>query len=338
MSGTFLAERGWVPDALIRIGIRRLVRQRLSEERAQDAGTKASRLDALRGSDIALHTDLANEQHYEVAADFFRLVLGPRLKYSASIYPNEGATLAEAEEHTLALYAERLGLKDDDVLLDLGCGWGSFSLWAAERFPGLRITSVSNSFGQREFIQTQARLRGLTNIEVVTADVNTLELEDNRFTKVISVEMFEHVRNYEQLMRRLSQWMQPGGVLLTHVFCHRELLYPFETDGKGDWMARHFFTGGLMPSADTLPQFQEHLTLDEQWLHSGQHYERTSRHWLENLDANSERVEDALLGTYPVSTVRLWRQRWRMFFMACEEMFAYDEGQQWMVAHYRFLN
>lgn len=332
-----LAESGWVPDSLIRVGIRQLVKQRLREERRQPVGIKQVRTETLRDSAIALHTDTANEQHYELPTEFFQLVLGPRLKYSACIYPNSDTTLAEAELHTLALYEQRMDIQDGDRILDLGCGWGSFSLWLAERRPGVTVTAVSNSSTQRHYIESQAQALGLKNLRVITADVNELDLPANEFDKAISVEMFEHVRNYSVLMSRISSWLKPGGTLFVHIFCHKELIYPYEPEGEGNWMARYFFTGGLMPAADTLKSFQDDLTLKEEWLHDGTHYERTARHWLQNMDANAAAVKDPLQGTYGDDQWRIWQQRWRMFFMACEEMFAYDRGSEWQVGHYRFV-
>jgi len=332
-----LAESGWIPDSLIRIGIRQLVRQRLKEERRQPANTKAERTQALRDSVVALHTDVANEQHYEVPTEFFQLALGPRLKYSACVYPDPAATLAQAEIHTLQLYEQRMGIEDGDQILDLGCGWGSFSLWMAERNPTVSITAVSNSSTQRRYIESRIETLGLDNLKVLTADVNELNLPEGSFDKVISVEMFEHVRNYAVLMARISSWLKSGGVLFTHIFCHKDLIYPFEVEGESNWMGRYFFTGGLMPAADTLLSFQDDLTLEERWLHDGTHYERTARDWLENMDRHADEVTDPLRNTYGDEQWSVWQQRWRMFFMACEEMFAYDRGSEWQVAHYRFV-
>ncbi len=331
-----MAESGWVPDPLIRVGIRQLVKQRLREERRLPPHTKAERTEALRENPVALHTDSANEQHYEVPTAFFEYCLGPRLKYSACIFPSWEASLAQAEEYTLAMYKERLGIAPGDKVLDLGCGWGSFSLWLAEHEPEVHITAVSNSRTQRAYIEGRAAKLGLDNLRVITEDVNRLELPQESFTKILSVEMFEHVRNYAELMRRISSWLAPGGNLFTHIFCHKELIYPYETEGDGNWMGRYFFTGGLMPAADTLLAFQDDLALEHRWLHEGTHYERTARAWLENMDANIEAVRPSLEATYGAKDVDVWQQRWRMFFMACEEMFAYDRGKQWQVAHYLF--
>lgn len=334
-----LCERGLIPDALTRIGIRRLCRQRLVEEHAGDAVAAWDRfrtlLDELRESPIAIETDAANEQHYEVPPAFFKLCLGKRLKYSSCYYPDGGETLDQAEEKMLALYGERAELADGMDILELGCGWGSLTLWMAERYPNARITGVSNSRPQREHIEAQCRTRGLHNVRILTCDVNRLELEQ-RFDRAVSIEMFEHMRNYQSLLGRVASWLRPGGKLFVHIFCHRELMYPFVDRGRDDWMSRHFFTGGLMPAADTLLHFQRDLVIEEQWRLSGRHYERTANHWLENQDRHRDEVLAVLAEAYGPDQAKLWHQRWRMFWMACAELFGLDDGNQWLVGHYRF--
>jgi cyclopropane-fatty-acyl-phospholipid synthase len=334
-----LAERGLVPDWLIRAGIRRMCRQRLDEEHAADAVAAWTRfqrlLDELRASPVAIHTDAANEQHYELPARFFELCLGRRLKYSSCYFPRGDETLDQAEEAMLALYGERAQLADGQDVLELGCGWGSLTLWLAQHFPQSRITAVSNSRPQREFIEARCRAGGFANVSVITRDVNQLELEPARFDRVVSVEMFEHMRNYQRLLRGIARWLRPGGKLFVHVFCHRELMYPFESEGDGNWMGRHFFTGGLMPSADALLWFQRDLTIEQQWRLSGTHYEKTANAWLANQDAHRNEALDVLRAAYG-DLAPLWRQRWRMFWMACAELFGYRDGNEWLVAHYRF--
>ncbi|MGH8164638.1 MAG: SAM-dependent methyltransferase, partial [Rhodanobacteraceae bacterium] len=251
-----LAERGWIPDPLLRAGIRRLCARRLREERAggldAQAGRFAQRIDELRKSPVAIETDVANAQHYELPPDFFALCLGPRLKYSGCYYPRGDETLAEAEEAMLKLYDERAELRDGQAILELGCGWGSLTLWMAQRYPDTRITAICNSHSQRQHIETQCRKRGLDNVQVHTQDVNTLVLQPGQFDRCVSIEMFEHMRNYQTLMHRIGGWLKPGGKLFVHIFAHRTLMYPFETAGDDNWLGRHFFTGGLMPAADTL--------------------------------------------------------------------------------------
>lgn len=340
MSLIDLCERGLVPDALTRLGIRRLCAQRLREEHDGDAVAAWTRfrelLDGLRSSPLAIETDAANRQHYEVPARFFELSLGKRLKYSSCYYPTGRETLDQAEEAMLALYGERAELADGMRILELGCGWGSLTLWMAERFPNARILGVSNSASQREHILGQCAKRGLDNVEILTRDVNVLDLGERRFDRVVSVEMFEHVRNYRVLFERISGWLDPGGKLFCHVFCHRELMYPFETEGEDNWMGRYFFTGGLMPAADTFLHFQEHLRLEEQWRLSGTHYERTSNHWLENQDRHADEIQRLFEDVYGKAEAKVWAQRWRMFWMACAELFGYAGGNEWLVAHYRF--
>ncbi len=309
------------------------------EEGAHDAARAWQRfrdlLDELRASPIAIETQAANSQHYEVPARFFELCLGKRLKYSSCYYRRGDETLEQAEEAMLALYGERAELADGQRILELGCGWGSLTLWMAERFPNARITGVSNSRGQREHILARAAARGLANVEIVTSDVNVLAF-DRRFDRVVSVEMFEHMRNYAHLFRRIAGWMEPDARLFVHIFCHRELMYPFETQGQGNWMGRYFFTGGLMPAADTLLHFQDELVLQQQWRLSGAHYEMTANHWLANQDAQREQVLRVLGETYGEHEATRWAQRWRIFWMACAELFGYDGGNQWLVAHFRF--
>ena len=337
---TGLAERGWLPDAVTRLGIRRMCAQRLREETAegpeiQEANFQALRLSLTRSA-IALHTDAANRQHYELPPAFFAHCLGPRLKYSSCYYPTGQETLAQAEEAMLALYVQRAALADGQDILELGCGWGSLTLYLAERFPGSRIVAVSNSRPQREFIQARCAERGLANVRVITCDVNKLELEAASFDRCLSIEMFEHLRNYEVLLQRISGWLRPHGNLFVHIFCHRTLAYPFETHGDDNWMGRHFFTGGLMPSADMLAWFQDDLALEQRWLVDGTHYARTADHWLAGQDRHRAVLMPVLRETYGAAAP-LWFQRWRMFWMACAELFGYDGGREWMVAHYRFV-
>jgi cyclopropane-fatty-acyl-phospholipid synthase len=335
-----LCERGWIPDAALRHGIRRLCERRLADEGAGDAAVADARfrtlLAELRGSAVAIETAAANAQHYEVPTRFFELCLGKRLKYSSCYYPTGAETLDQAEEAMLALVGERADLADGQRILELGCGWGSLTLWMAERFPAARITAVSNSATQRAHIESACVARGLGNVEVLTRDVNALELPDAAFDRCVSIEMFEHMRNYEVLLARIARWLAPGGALFVHIFCHRHLMYPFETSGEDDWMGRHFFTGGLMPSADTLLHFQQDLRLEERWLLPGTHYQRTADHWLANQDAHREEVLSVLAGAYGPGQAHLWAQRWRMFWMACAELFGYRGGNEWLVAHYRF--
>ncbi|MGH8032320.1 MAG: SAM-dependent methyltransferase [Luteimonas sp.] len=334
-----LAERGLLPDALIRIGIRRLCAKRLIDEHIDDVEQADARsralLETLCNSPIAIATEAANAQHYDLPSRFFELCLGKRLKYSSGYYATGSETLDQAEEAMLALYGERALLADGQRILELGCGWGSLTLWMAERYPNARITGVSNSNGQRRHILQQAAVRGLSNVEILTRDVNVLAL-DERYDRIVSIEMLEHVRNHRELFKRLRGWLADDGLLFVHIFCHRTLLYPFEDQASDDWMARYFFSGGLMPAADTFLQLQDDLLLQQRWLVSGTHYQRTAEHWLQNQDAHRDAVMQVLVPAYGEADAQRWAQRWRIFWMSCAELFGYDRGNQWGVAHYRF--
>ena len=325
-----IVESGRVPEPVLRVAIRAVCALRLRQERRRPPGHADALVAELRRSDIAVATAAANAQHYEVPAAFFARVLGPQLKYSSGYWPAGVDTLAAAELAMLELTAERAALADGQAVLDLGCGWGSFTLWAAARFPHSRFTAISNSASQREHIVAQARARGLANVAVRTADVRGLELPAGGFDRVVSIEMFEHMRNYQALLRRIAGWLRPGGALFVHVFAHRRHAYRFEDEGATDWMAREFFTGGLMPSAGLLHQFQDDLAIAGDWQLSGQHYARTAEAWYGNLMAHRDEAA-ALLGG------RARVERWRVFFLACAELFGFRGGREWLVAHYQFV-
>jgi cyclopropane-fatty-acyl-phospholipid synthase len=331
-----LAERGRLPDAWVRWGIRRVARRRLAtEERREEAtGGRAvdAFLEAMRDAPVAAVPEKANEQHYEVPAEFFRLVLGPRLKYSCAHWGEGVETLAEAEESALGITAVRAGLEDGQDVLDLGCGWGSLSLFAAERFPASRILAVSNSASQRRFVEARAAERGLGNLRVVTADVNEFR-PDRRFDRVVSVEMLEHVRNHEELLRRVAGWLRSDGRAFVHVFCHRHHAYAFEADGPLDWMARRFFTGGIMPSADLFDRVDADLRVTEGWWWGGTHYRRTAEAWLANLDARRDEARRVLAGCVGEAEADRALHRWRLFFLVCAEVFGYRDGREWGVVH-----
>lgn len=318
-----LAESGLVPDAMIRAGIRRLLGERLAQESANRLAQTAAFAQWMRTQPIAIDTSAANEQHYEVPAEFYPLCLGPRLKYSSGYWPKGVNSLAESEEAMLRLTCERAELADGQRILELGCGWGSLTLWMAEHYPTAQIVAMSNSNSQREFILQRVAACGLANIEVRTANIAEFD-PGATFDRVMSVEMFEHVRNYELLLRRIANWLTPVGKLFVHIFCHQRLAYPFEVEGAKDWITEHFFRGGVMPSFDLLSQFSGDLRVEKNWWLYGDHYARTCNSWLSKLDAN--RSDSPLTGRQT--------QRWRMFFMACAELFAYDYGAQWGVGHF----
>ena len=326
--GVELAERGVLPLPALRLGVRRLLRSRLDD--IQNGPCLAAFVDMLRDGPLAVETDAANAQHYEVPPELFELALGPNLKYSGAYWPEGVARLADAEDAMLRLTTRRAGLEDGQDILELGCGWGSLTLYMARAFPEARITAVSNSTSQRRHIEARAP----ANVRVITADMRSFQA-GGTFHRVVSVEMFEHMRNLPELLRRISTWLAPGGELFTHVFCHRAHPYLFDTEGKDDWMGRHFFTGGMMPSYDLLPALDEHLRLEERWAVNGTHYARTARAWRENLEARRPAVMTVLERTYG-GEARRWYHRWRLFFLACEELFGYRDGEEWMVGHYRF--
>lgn len=331
---TNLAEKGWLPDWLIRVGIRRLLNGRLRQERGDPSQYMAQLVQALKESPIALAAEKANAQHYEVPAAFFQAILGPRLKYSSCLYEHPRTTLEQAEEAMLRLTCARAEVEDGMDVLDLGCGWGSLSLWIAEQYPRARVTALSNSASQKNHILARAAALGLDNLRVITANIASYDSSDYRYDRVLSIEMFEHMRNYEALLGRIASWLRPAGKLFVHIFCHRRASYPFETNGDNDWMARHFFTGGLMPSFDLLGHFDRDLVIRRRWQVDGRHYARTCEDWLRNLDRNHATLRAILKQASGDTAPAVLLRRWRMFLMACAELFAFAGGKEWFVGHY----
>jgi cyclopropane-fatty-acyl-phospholipid synthase len=332
-------EQGYVPDAVVRRGIRRLCEQRLTDIDAADAEAAARRTEEfvrlMDRSPIALVPELANAQHYEVPAEFFAHVLGPHRKYSSAWWPLGVSDLGAAEAAALDATCARAGLEDGQDILELGCGWGSLTLFMAARYPKGRITAVSNSNSQRAYIEAEARRRRLSNVRVVTEDMNTFNAP-GEFDRVVSVEMFEHLRNWRAMFGRVAAWLKPGGRFFLHVFCHRSVPYAFEDLDVFDWMSRHFFSGGMMPSDELGARFQCEMRLVSRWRWDGTHYERTANAWLANMDANREALWPILERTYGAESAEIWWNRWRIFFMACAELFGYRSGQEWWVSHYLF--
>ncbi|MFG0336029.1 MAG: SAM-dependent methyltransferase, partial [Maioricimonas sp. JB049] len=284
---------------------------------------------------IAPDSERANEQHYDVPAEFFALALGPHHKYSCCHWGDGIETLEQAEASSLTITCERAELADGMKILELGCGWGSLSLWMAEHYPAAQVTAVSNSASQRKWIEDRAAERGVKNLHVITADMNDFDI-DGEFDRVVSVEMFEHMRNHAALLERIHRWLRPGGKLFVHVFCHRSIPYLFRTQGPANWMGRYFFTGGMMPSDDLLPVCSDRLALERHWRWSGRHYEKTCNAWLERTDRHRDAIRPILAATYGEAEADRWLCRWRLFFMACAELFGDRAGKEWHVSHYRF--
>lgn len=327
-----LAEKARLPDSLIRYGIRYLCKKRLRES-VQGRNATNEFVELMKQAPVAPVPEKANEQHYELPARFFDLVLGPNRKYSGCIWENGVSTLREAEEKSLDQVVRRAELEPGQSILELGCGWGSLTLWMAEQFPSSQITAVSNSRFQREAIEVRAKALGLKNVEIITADMNELQL-DRQFDRVVSIEMFEHMRNWETLLSRVSGWLKSDGRLFVHVFSNRSQPYEFQSEGAKNWMGRYFFSGGIMPSHELMFSFDQHLKVEKDWVVNGTNYAKTAEAWLSNLDQARNQAMDVLIDNYGQRDAEIWLQRWRIFFMACAELFAFEDGKQWQISHY----
>jgi len=338
--GIQLAEKALLPDFLIRYGIRGLQQQRLSRENfgSCDVQNRAKRafINEMDNSPVALNTQEANDQHYELPPEFFQYVMGDHLKYSCCFFETGHESLTEAEAAMLAITCERAALEDGQHILELGCGWGSLTLWMAAHYPNSQITAVSNSKPQRLYIEGQCEARGLNNVDVMTSDMNDFEAP-KMYDRVVSVEMFEHLRNYRVMLNRIAGWLKDEGQVFIHVFTHRDFPYQFETTGENDWMGKLFFTGGIMPSDDLFLYFQDDVSLVDHWVVDGHHYAKTADAWLVNMDRYKSEILDILSAYYGEDERNVWFQRWRIFFMACSELWGFNDGQEWWVSHYRFV-
>ena len=333
-----LAEKGLLPDPLIRLGIKRLCEQRLSVVQIDaDALEKSHQqwIDLLTKSPIAIVPEKANEQHYEVPPKFFELTLGASLKYSCGFWPKGVSSLDESESEMLRLTCKRAEIVDGQDVLELGCGWGSLTFYMAQNFPNSKITAVSNSNDQIKFIEKKCKKLRLKNIETINVDMNDFAI-DKEFDRVVSIEMFEHMRNYDELLKRIGGWLNQNGKLFVHIFSHKEISYPFEDKGDGDWMAREFFSGGQMPSHKLLMSFPGRMKAETSWRIDGTHYAKTSRAWLEKMDKNKKAIVEVFSSTYGEKAAKTWFHRWRIFFMSCEVLFGYNRGSEWGVSHYLF--
>lgn len=326
------AERAPLSDGLTLAGIDFLCGRTRRRLAATPLAEEAAFVETMGRFPVATHTDEANRQHYEVPAEFFAIALGPQRKYSCCLYPNATTTLAEAETHGLAETVRHAAIEDGMSILELGCGWGSLSLYLAEHFPASRITSVSNSASQRAYILDQAARRGLTNLTVITADMNDFST-DSRFDRVVSIEMFEHMSNWRTLLERVRGWVNPEGRLFLHVFTHKDRSYRFDHDDPADWIAHHFFTGGIMPAHDLPHRFGDLFQVENEWRWSGTHYRRTALDWLKNFDQEIARVQPIFRTVYGADA-QLWQRRWRLFFLATAGLFGHDDGKIWGVGHY----
>lgn len=334
-----LLENDRIPDFIIRKGIRNLLKQRLEQENKGNTEAQQAHfmnlIEELKNSPIAINTIDANEQHYEVPTEFYKYCLGKHLKYSSGYWKKGVSDINVSEEDMLELTCQRAELKNGQQVLELGCGWGSLSLFMAAKFPQSSFTVVSNSRTQKLHIDEQAKNRGIQNLTVITADINAFTL-DSTFDRVVSVEMFEHMRNYKLLMQKVANLLKPEGKLFVHIFTHKEYAYKFEVIDETDWMSKYFFTGGIMPSDHLLLYFNEHLIIDKHWHVNGMHYSKTSEAWLQNMDKHKAEIIPLFEQTYGKDNAVKWWVYWRIFYMACAELWCYNDGNEWMVSHYLF--
>ncbi|ATH07112.1 SAM-dependent methyltransferase [Halobacteriovorax marinus] len=328
-------ENGFIPNFALRIGIRNLLKKRLSEIEQNYSFHREVILNKLGETPMAIETQAANEQHYELPATFFTYALGRNLKYSCSLYERGAQTLDQAEDAMLELYCDRAQFSDGMKILELGCGWGSLTLHMARKYPQSEIIAISNSHGQREFIENKMQDEGITNVKIITKDINEFQISE-KFDRVVSIEMFEHVRNYRPLFANISNWLKDDGKLFIHIFCHKDATYFFETEGDDNWMGKYFFTGGIMPSFDLFERVQDSMKLSQKWKINGQNYQRTSEDWFNKMEENSSTIMNLMKETYGEDQAKQWFNRWKIFFASCAELFGHNNGNEWFVGHYLF--
>lgn len=335
-----LIENDKLPDPVLRAGIRKLLKQRLTDETVGDEELQQRKfinlVNELKSSPIAVNTSDANEQHYELPTEFFQYCLGKNLKYSSGYWNPGVKDIDTSEDDMLALTCKRAELENGQNVLELGCGWGSLSLYMAAKYPDSKFTVVSNSATQKVFIDDTAAKRGLQNLTVLTADMNTFTIADS-FDRVVSVEMFEHMRNYKLLLAKVASFLKPEGKLFVHIFTHRTLAYKYEVIDESDWMSKYFFTGGIMPSNHLFFYFNDDLKIEKHWVVNGTNYGKTSEAWLSNMDKHKKEIMPILANTYGKDQAVKWWVYWRLFYMACAELFNYNKGNEWMVCHYLFI-
>ncbi|KAL3838623.1 hypothetical protein ACJIZ3_023214 [Penstemon smallii] len=332
-------ERNLLPDVVVRRLTRLLLASRLRSGYRSSTDIQLSDLlqfvHSLREMPIAIKTEDPKVQHYEVPTSFFKIVLGKHLKYSCCLFPDKSSTLEDAEKAMLELYCERSQIKDGHSVLDVGCGWGSLSIYIAQKYPNSQITGICNSVTQKGYIEEQCRDLQLNNVKVIVADISTFDMEAS-YDRIFSIEMFEHMKNYQDLLRKISKWMKTDGLLFVHHFCHKSFAYHFEDVNEDDWITRYFFTGGTMPSANLLLYFQDDVSIVNHWLVNGKHYAQTSEEWLKNMDQNLGSIKPIMESTYGKDSAVKWTVYWRTFFIAVAELFGYNNGEEWMVAHFLF--
>ncbi len=332
-------EKGLIPDPLVRVGIRGLLKDKLKAERKiqqlQGPDRKKELVNFLKSSPIAVNTQEANEQHYELPTEFFELIMGKHMKYSCGYWKDGVVDFDTSEHDMLELTVERAALKNGQSVLELGCGWGSLTLFMAQRYPQSQIVAVSNSATQRNFIENRMKERHIANVRVITGDMNQFDI-DQQFDRVVSVEMFEHMRNYNKLLEKIARFLKDDGKLFVHIFTHKEYAYLYDEKDESDWIGKYFFTGGIMPSDDLLFYFWDYLQVEKHWHISGVHYQKTSEGWLKNMEKNKDQIIPILKATYGEDQYKKWWTYWRVFFMSCAELWGYRNGTEWMVSHYRF--